>query len=98
MIALVTFLLATPIFGLSLDAPPVTAAPRLESVSAHVDLTPALVAAGLAQGDSAGEGEGGSGSKADEERAYQEESSRRVALAKQHRLLGMATWVAMTLT
>jgi hypothetical protein len=102
MIALVTFLLATPLFGLSLDAPLATAGPRLESVSmsAHVDLTPALVAAGLVQDDSGsqGEGEGDSGSRADEERVYQEESSRRVELAKQHRLLGMATWVAMTMT
>jgi hypothetical protein len=100
MIALATFLLATPIFGLSLDAPLATSGPRLEAVSAHVDLTPALVAAALTEADSAseGEGEGGSASKKDEERVYQEESSRRVALAKQHRMLGMATWVAMTLT
>lgn len=98
MIALVTFLLATPVFGLSLDAPPATTAPRLESVSAHVDLTPALVAAALAEDDSASEGEGDSGSKDDEERVYKQESARRVALAKQHRLLGVSTWVAMTLT
>jgi hypothetical protein len=106
MIALATFLLATPFFGLSLDAPLATTGPHLESVSAHVDLTPALVAAALADDDSASEdeGEGGSASESgsasmdDEERVYQEESSRRVALAKQHRLLGMATWVAMTLT
>ena len=104
MISLVTFLLATPIFGLSLDSPPATIAPRLESVSAQVDLTPALVAAGLAQDDSVsaseaeGEAEADSGSKADEERVYQEQSTRRVELAKQHRLLGIATWVSMTLT
>jgi hypothetical protein len=100
MIALATFLLATPIFGLSLDAPLATPGPRLTSVSAHVDLTPALVAAARAEDDSAseGDGEGDSASRDDEERVYQEESSRRVALAKQHRMLGVATWVAMTLT
>lgn len=109
MTAFATLLLATPLFGFSLHQsldelrPPVT----LASQPTPASLSPAFATAfalQLASSDVDSEGEGptakqGHATSAQaEERAYREQTKRRNALAKQHRLLGMSTWVAMTVT
>jgi hypothetical protein len=107
MIAFATLLLATPVFGFSLHAPP--SEPRLlvmpASHSAPAALSPVVAAAlsmELAGDDSDSESAtastGQTSPAQDEAKAYREQTKRRNALAKQHRLLGMSTWAAMTVT
>ena len=89
MIPLVTLLLATPVFGFTLEAPlPQPAMHVGERAAAPSARLSPMFAAALAADTDAGAG-------AD---TYRKETKRRNALAKQHRLLGLSTWAAMTAT
>jgi len=85
-------LLATPIFGLSLHAP---------MLGLEVDVSAKAVAvadvAAKQDADKAEESEGGGGKSAAEDE-YKQELKLRNSIAGVHRALGVATWVAMTLT
>jgi hypothetical protein len=81
--SLTVLLLATPIFGFSLQAPAVTSS---------LDVSVRAVAAELRAAD----GAGSSGNEAQKE--YIQELKRRDSLAAIHRTFGIATWVAMTAT
>jgi hypothetical protein len=106
MIALATLLLATPVFGFSLQTLAPDSDAHVATIAAYTgapDVSPAMVAA-LQEDSAAGEsepdsaaGEGASSAQA-QERIYKQETKRRNFLAKQHRLLGLSTWAAMTVT
>jgi hypothetical protein len=96
-------LLATPIFGLSLQAPMVFSDAEQSSRPAlglEVDVSAkAAVVADLAakqDADKADDSEGGEKSGAEEQ--YKQELKLRNSIAGIHRAFGVATWVAMTLT
>lgn len=98
MTALATLLLATPLFGFSLQAPLADDAPPIAltasvSTTAGADISPVFAAALVLE---AGDDQGGGAAAS--EATYREETKRRNALAKQHRLLGLSTWAAMTVT
>src|SRR5688572_10866686 len=101
MIALATLLLATPVFGFSLNAPTGEAHPQFVLAAASgggASISPLLAAALAAEDGGNGSASGKADSRADSERIYREETKQRNKLAKQHRLLGLSTWGAMTVT
>lgn len=81
-------LLATPIFGFSLQAPAMEA-----SIDVASKTTMELRAAVVAQAE-----EGKSAGKVDPEAEYKEQIKTRNSIASIHRTMGIATWAAMTLT
>lgn len=87
--SLTALLLATPIFGFSLHAP------LLEGT---IDLSAkeAVTVALLAKADS--EKDEGGGGKLSSEEQYKEDIKTRNSLAGVHRVFGISTWIAMTLT
>lgn len=98
MIALATLLLATPVFGFSLQAPTDGLQPQLVLAAGSTGSTrisPMLAAALAADEATAGSDKA---PVPDSERIYREETKERNKLAKQHRLLGLSTWGAMTVT
>jgi len=83
-------LLATPIFGFTLQAPTMEA-----SIDVASRTTMELRAAVVAQAEEEG---GATGPAADPEADYKEQIKRRNNIASIHRTMGIATWAAMTLT
>jgi hypothetical protein len=111
MTSLAALLLASPLFGLSLNPPSVQPVIDPAVYAAVADLqavTPALLQASEEAGDDTAAASDGEKSTADaaaksqgaaEERAREkEERKRRASLIKIHRPLGLATWGAMTVT
>jgi hypothetical protein len=82
-------LLATPIFGFTLQAPTLEASIDVASHSA-MELRAAVVA-------QAGE-DGSAGARTDPEAEYKEQIKTRNSIASIHRTMGIVTWTAMTLT
>lgn len=80
-------LLATPIFGFTLQAPTLEA-----SIDVAARTTLELRAALVAQAEES------AGAAADPEAEYKEQLKQRNNIASIHRTLGIATWAAMTLT
>jgi hypothetical protein len=98
--SLTALLLATPIFGLSLHAPMAFLDEPSSAAVFDVDLSAKAVAAAdvaakQADSDKAESDEGGKTSEQDE---YKQELKRRNSIAGIHRVFGLATWAAMTLT
>src|SRR5688572_8385366 len=87
MHSLAVLLVATPVFGLTLEPPAIE---PIADLSANATLLAYL------QDAEAGESEDGD---ADAEQAeYLRQVKKRNSLAKVHRPLGLATWAAMTVT
>lgn len=83
-------LLATPIFGFTLQAPALEASLAIEATTrTTMELRAAVVA--QEAGDSAARA-------SDPEADYKEQIKRRNNIASIHRTMGIATWAAMTLT
>lgn len=92
---------ATPIFGLSLQAPMLAGAPDLAAppnlaVAALVADEASVVAADAAVADA--DAQPGPTAEAASEDAYVEQTRRRNSIAEIHRPFGIATWAAMTAT
>jgi hypothetical protein len=83
-------LLATPIFGFTLQAPTIEASIDVASRTT-MELRAALVAQAKETSESAGPA-------VDPEAEYKEQIKRRNSIASIHRTMGIATWAAMTLT
>lgn len=94
MTGLAAIVLATPIFGLSLQPPDVAAF--------QLDAPPVLVAVVADAADAADVGDGAEDAAEDsarsEQEVYRAELKLRNGLAKLHKPLGLATWAAMTAT
>jgi hypothetical protein len=91
MPGLAALLLATPLFGLSLEPPALDAAlwAAPVGIEASVSLDPGV----LAQATAAAVAE-----ESEEDRRYTEQVRQRRELGQVHRALGIATWVSMTAT
>jgi hypothetical protein len=85
-------LLATPIFGFSLQAPAVEA-----TLDVAARTTMEIRAAAIASVE-AEEGESAGPARRDPQAEYKEQIKRRNTIASIHRTMGIATWAAMTLT
>ncbi|HKU38885.1 MAG TPA: hypothetical protein VJR89_12080 [Polyangiales bacterium] len=89
--SITALLLATPIFGLSLHAP---------ALDLELDLSAKAVAvadvAAKADADEKADSAGGGKSSAEDE--YKEQLKTRNSIAGVHRVFGIATWAAMTVT
>ena len=83
-------LLATPLFGFTLQAPALEATLDVAANSSF-ELRAAVVAAAEAEGDSAGAAN-------DPQAEYKRLTKQRNNIASIHRTFGIATWAAMTLT
>ena len=95
--SLTALLLATPIFGFSLQAPALDAPLDLSAKAVIADV--GLLAKADADDDKdAADGGGGSGGLPASEREYRDEIKLRNNLAGVHRIFGISTWIAMTLT
>jgi hypothetical protein len=96
-------LLATPIFGFTLQAPTIEASVIEASViEASIDVaartTMELRAAVIEQAKQEGDSAGPVREKKDPQAEYKEQIKQRNNIASIHRTLGIATWAAMTLT
>ncbi len=93
MSGLAALLLATPLFGLSLEPPSIDAtlwATPVVSVEVGASLDPGVLAQASASTSATDE--------AEEDRRYTEQVRQRRELGQIHRALGIATWVSMTAT